>query len=534
VIAAILFGCTVTGLLSIGFGSFVWWSGRRDRAHILWSITCFTIAIWSVGYALKVSSVTHSDAMFWARVLHVGAILIPIVFFHFVCTVFGLRHKALLIAGYVAAAAFEGVNLLGEMFIVTPKPPIAYYVTRTPLYDLFTLYFFAASIIPNVVLFRQIRNGDPAKRMQALYMFTGMSIGFAGGFTTFPFAYGIPIPPYGVFAVIVYIPMISYAIFRHQLLDIRVVIQRTVVYSAVTAVLTATYVMLLYLITRVLAGWVGQPSAYSSAIAAGVIAILFHPLRTRLQQALDRRFPRESLDQDLLREATSGFAHEIKRPLSKISLPAQLAIQDIERWRPDAESAEALLARVSDRLRFIVRESEDAGHMVEALRSLAGTKGASKEDVELGELVSGIVQSFERQSRSADVQIELHVPPAGVLVSVQRKQLEIGLTNLLKNAIEAVEAQPEGRRTVRVAVTPKQNEALVSIQDSGPGIQSVDQQRLFTPYFTTKQGKGMGVGLWLAREIVRSHGGSVSCESDIDQGTVFTVRLPLANAGTSR
>src|SRR5207249_440192 len=104
-------------------------------------------------------------------------------------------------------------------------------------------------------------------------------------------------------------------IARYQLMDIKIIIRRTLIYSFVTAVLTAIYVVITMVVARGLEGWVVSPNVFSSAAAACAMALLFHPLRMKIQRLVDRHFPREHLDPELLQEAAGGFAHEMKRPL---------------------------------------------------------------------------------------------------------------------------------------------------------------------------------------------------------------------------
>jgi two-component system sensor histidine kinase PilS (NtrC family) len=98
--------------------------------------------------------------------------------------------------------------------------------------------------------------------------------------------------------------------------------------------------------------------------------------------------------------------------------------------------------------------------------------------------------------------------------------------NLLANAAQAAE-RPDGRGgTVRVACSPGDRAATVSVQDDGPGIEPAHLPRLFTPFFTTKE-RGTGLGLATVQRIVDAHGGAISVESSPGRGTTFVVRIPF-------
>src|SRR5262249_44379476 len=124
-------------------------------------------------------------------------------------------------------------------------------------------------------------------------------------------------------------------------------------------------------IAQVWGGRHGPASAFSSALAAIFITVLFNPLRVRTQHWIDQNFPREHLDPDLLQEAAGGFAHEMKRPLSKISMPAQLLLMDLERIERGEQNWKDFLPQFKEKLWFIINQSTDAGYVIEAIRELS-------------------------------------------------------------------------------------------------------------------------------------------------------------------
>ncbi len=106
-----------------------------------------------------------------------------------------------------------------------------------------------------------------------------------------------------------------------------------------------------------------------------------------------------------------------------------------------------------------------------------------------------------------------------------RDQLKQVFLNLLKNAAEAT-ASPEGQ--VEVTASQEESHVLIRIRDNGCGIPEEYLPRIWEPFFTTKGQAGTGLGLDLCRQIVEAHGGTLTVESRVGQGTTFTVRLPGA------
>ena len=114
-------------------------------------------------------------------------------------------------------------------------------------------------------------------------------------------------------------------------------------------------------------------------------------------------------------------------------------------------------------------------------------------------------------------------------VQVVQDRLKQVFINLVTNAIEAMRPVG-GRLQIDVTLTPDSQQVAVKFTDSGPGILPENLSRLFEPFFTTKE-HGLGLGLAICYEIVQQHGGQMTVESELGQGAVFTVWLPLVIEG---
>src|SRR5262249_58579194 len=124
--------------------------------------------------------------------------------------------------GYVSALLLSLLTVTGHMVSVFKIPPFHYYALPLPLYKLFLIHFFGLVLHIHGLLFSAIRKSDGKRKKQLTAIFIGTSVGFIGGSTTFFPAYGFSMFPYGGYAVPVYILVISYGIFRYQIMDISV------------------------------------------------------------------------------------------------------------------------------------------------------------------------------------------------------------------------------------------------------------------------------------------------------------------------
>jgi signal transduction histidine kinase len=152
--------------------------------------------------------------------------------------------------------------------------------------------------------------------------------------------------------------------------------------------------------------------------------------------------------------------------------------------------------------------------------------------LEPADLVRESCQALEDEVKGRLVTLAIELPESLPRVLGHRDALVQVFVNLLKNALDAVSLPKEGRSgpgLVKIAVTAASQRVLFSVDDDGPGLTREEQEKVFAPFHTTKghQG-GVGLGLAIAGDIIRAHGGSFSVESNPGQGARFTVSLPAA------
>ena len=135
-----------------------------------------------------------------------------------------------------------------------------------------------------------------------------------------------------------------------------------------------------------------------------------------------------------------------------------------------------------------------------------------------------VLASASNVSGRSSVSLNLHEPPLRIFAD--KVQIEQVLVNVLRNAIESMQAIPEPNRQLTISTRSEDGFLCVSIRDNGHGISPETLTRLFNPFFTTKA-EGMGLGLSISRSIIEAHGGRMEVESIPGQGTTFSFLLPL-------
>lgn len=221
-------------------------------------------------------------------------------------------------------------------------------------------------------------------------------------------------------------------------------------------------------------------------------------------------------------QMAASIAHEINQPLNAIVTNGSAGLRWLSNPAPDLQEVRAALER-------IVREGNRASQIIAGIRAMF--KNDSREaSLDLNRLVREILTLLDSELRRSQVFVQIELIPEPLRVLADRAQLQQVIANLITNAMEAMNTVSDRARTLRVtSASSKTDGVLISIEDSGPGIDRENLRRIFNPFFTTKP-QGMGMGLAICRSIVESHGGSLSASAADPHGTVFRVVLPIETA----
>lgn len=201
-----------------------------------------------------------------------------------------------------------------------------------------------------------------------------------------------------------------------------------------------------------------------------------------------------------LGEMATGIAHEVNQPLAAIVSYAQACLNLL-----DSDNANTGL--VKDALTQITAQGHRAGEIVHHLRQLVRKEQAARTGIDLNGCVRAVLNLFTNELKSSGVTLSLELAEGLPQVKADRVQVEQVLLNLVRNALDVLEAQTNGPKRLSILTRfARDNGVEVCVTDSGPGLEGNDPERLFDTFFTTKPG-GLGVGLSISRSIIESHGG---------------------------
>jgi PAS domain S-box-containing protein len=241
-----------------------------------------------------------------------------------------------------------------------------------------------------------------------------------------------------------------------------------------------------------------------------------------------------------LGELTASIAHEINQPLAAVVTNANASLRWLSRDSPNLDEA-------CEAIRRIIRDGNRAGEVISRMRALFKKASAAKERLDINEAIEEVVILAQSEVRRNRVSLQTQLANDLPLILGDRIQLQQVILNLLINAIQAMSGVDEGPRELwvsseKVTEIPGESEkdkftdkgladsewthVLITVRDSGPGLDPNSLGRLFDAFYTTKP-QGLGMGLAISRSIVEVHGGRLWARANAPRGAVFQFTLPI-------
>jgi PAS domain S-box-containing protein len=218
----------------------------------------------------------------------------------------------------------------------------------------------------------------------------------------------------------------------------------------------------------------------------------------------------------------SAIAHEIRQPLTRITAGGNAAQRFLKMVPPEHDKAQAALEG-------IVKAGHRTSEVIEGFRALLGTGREGRQLVDVNAIIREVLESLSGQLKDRQVEPRLELMSELPHVYGNRGQLQEVMSNLVVNAIEALETTSDRSRVLRVRTEFRDHKAVgVVVEDSGPGIDSNKLSDIFTGLVSTKP-HGMGLGLAISRMIIDYHGGKLTASSDGKDGASFQFVLPIAS-----
>jgi predicted ATPase/signal transduction histidine kinase len=223
-------------------------------------------------------------------------------------------------------------------------------------------------------------------------------------------------------------------------------------------------------------------------------------------------------------ELTSSIAHEVNQPLAAMVANGNACLRWLDPERTN-------LARARETARRIVADGHRAGDIIASIRSMARNSPPARDLLDINTAVRDVVILLAGEAKKRKIRLDSLLAPTLRPVRGDRTQLQQVFVNLVMNGLEALEtagsSADERRLLVRTAADGRA-QVIVTFEDNGPGVDPEAAARIFQPFFTTKT-NGMGMGLAICQSIAAAHDGQLTMAPLDPTGTVFRLRLPVAD-----
>lgn len=524
-----------TSIASLALGYFVYLKGKNRSTNQTLAFFSLALSIWCLGQFMGGAVEQKNLVLFWTRLGLAGAIFIPVFFLHFVIVLLGREDRKILLATYSTSLILFILDFT-PLFVrdVGPVLNFRYYPLAGPVYQFFAMFVLVCFGYGFTRLWQAFRHTASTTRNKLLYVVLASLVGFLGGVTAFFPIFGLDFPVLSHFALPIYLLITIYAILKHRLLDITVIVRQGLVYSSLTVVFAGFYVLVVLFANYFVSQYVRFNQVITVLLVVFASVLIFQPLKDRIQRLVDRLFSmgeyryqktindlsveNQQLFSSLLRAdklaslgtMSAGMAHEIKNPLASIKGMTQVLNENLND-KDFLKKYQDVLGRQIDRI----------NNIVEQLLKFGRPQQMTMSDIDLNDLIDDVINLFEAQSRKNNIEIirkKLKLPR----IKVDAEQITQVLTNLVLNAIEAM---PKGGQ-LRLSTEAKDSGVEISVTDTGVGIGREQLDDIFDPFYSSKD-QGTGMGLAVAYRSIKGHNGEIHVASQKGKGTKFTLWLPI-------
>lgn len=524
------FSAIVNALSLTGLGIVSLTRGPKANINFALVALSFSSALWSYFYFLWQISDSYTSALFSCRMLLLGVFFIPSTWFHFVTQLIEKKYNRFVFIGYISSVIFASLSFTPLLIKdLRPRLFFNYWPTAGSAFIWFMLIYIALVVPSFILLYQKHKTASGFQKIQLKILFWGALTGFIGGTTNFPLWYDIPLPPIGNILVSIFAIAVSYVMIKYQFMDIQIFVKRSLAYTLLITALTIFYLIFIYVIERYLQNAVGYKSLSVSLIFASLIAIIFTPLKNKIQHFIDRLFYQGTNDEiaqqnELLRREViqaeklkavatlaSGMAHEIKNPLT--------AIQTFTEYLPQKQHDPEFLNKFST---IVGKEVNRINDLVHQLLDFAKPTPSIFTELDIHAILDDITTFLSNEFVKKNISFLREYTAEQVIIPGDHNKLKQAFLNILLNALQAC---AEGGQII-IRTYNSNNSIEISIQDTGQGIAAKDLPYIFDPFFTRKE-NGTGLGLSITQGIVQEQGGMISVNSEIGRGATFLIQFPL-------
>jgi len=319
---AYIISCGLTAILSLLLGMFVFIKNKSSNINRICMLLNFSVSLWCWGLFGRELSIERTTALFFVRLCYVGAIFIPPIFLHFVESLLGILKRKVIIPVYVLSVIFLIFDFT-PLFIEDVGPILSFRFYGIPgrVFSLFVISFIVVTVFAHYILIKYLKKSEGQTRNQIKYLLFATVIGFFGGATTFLPVFKIEIFPFGFYLVSIYVLITSYAIVKHRLMDINIVLKKGTTYIFLILLLFAPSILLVILSQNIFFDKINYLFSTIIFLLLFIVTILFYRIKPKTEKAVEQLLFKNRYD---YRETLGSFSKAMVTILELRSLSREI------------------------------------------------------------------------------------------------------------------------------------------------------------------------------------------------------------------
>jgi len=320
---ALALSAFITSGVSLILGGLVFFRKRKDNITVSYTLLTISFFMWIFGIGMEVGAPDKNWGLFWNRWLYSGAIFVPTFFIHFVQSYLGKIKRTQLIACYIISTILLIFNFT-PFFVkdVVPKGSFNYASVPGIIYPSYVLYFILIFLSSSYLIIKEFRNSIGIKRAQLKFIILAYVIGFLGGSTNFLLVFDIfDAPPIGNYFIGLYLLILFYAIVKHRLMDISIVLKKGTTYFLLVLLLFIPLLLISILSQKVFFGKISYLHSFIVFSLLFLAALLFSRIKPRAEKAVEQIFFKDRYD---YRETLGKFSKAMVSILDLQSLSKKI------------------------------------------------------------------------------------------------------------------------------------------------------------------------------------------------------------------
>ncbi len=519
----------IGGIIALISSLVIYYDGPKKAENLGWFLTNMFAAIWSFGYLFMISTNDHDAAYLSNVILHWAATFIPLFYFFFALAITNtyVKYKKVFYLFSVIAIGLVIANL--SKYYVTdvfPKFIFNFAPNAGPLYKYFTAYFFLVIIIAILIIYKFLKTQifqDNADKLRIKYILIASIFGFSGGGSVFFLTFNVQVPPYTLALFSLYPVVITYAILKHHLFNVRVIATEIFVFAL------SMFILIQTLLAQNFRERISSVILLGTTIIVGVLLIrsVWAEVKNREKlEILTKELEKANVELKRVDAAKSEFvsivSHQLRTPLTAVK--GYISMMQEGTYGKLEENQQGVLEKVfqsSERLIAFINDLLNLNRIEEGRIIYTFTP------VDLAQMVDDIVFDLKTLADLKKLNLTWLKPHGLPNAWADPDKVRQVVINFIDNSIKYT---AEGN--VNVSLKLDGNYLVFQVKDTGVGMGPEEKANLFKKFVRGEGGRtmhtgGTGLGLYVAKLMAEAHHGEIKGESEgKGKGSAFTIKIP--------